>query len=146
MSQCACSGATKCVQADYAYPFLAHADDSSRRTALLMSSADGSVEIWAPTQNPAAGRALVANTSGISEGRGSPCTSTAGRWRLRAAAQNDYMVEAAMISQHGRASGQAVWNAARTSSTIHMALAGFHFFEAGLDAQGESRSHFATTS
>src|SRR5258706_905173 len=57
--------AARTVTADYSYPFLAHATLEPQNCTALWT-ADGKLEIWAPTQNPGAGRKEVATMLGIS--------------------------------------------------------------------------------
>ena len=60
--------AEKTVEAAYHYAFLAHANmEPQNCTAQLHES--GALELWAPTQNAAAGRGLISELLGISEQR-----------------------------------------------------------------------------
>jgi len=137
--------AHKVVAAAYAYPFLAHVDLEPQNCTAHYKR-DGSVEIWAPTQNPAPGRALVAATLGVDESRVTVhMTRVGGGFGRRL--KNDYMVEAAMISKMSGCPVKLLWN--RRQDVQHDAYrpAGFHYFKAGLTAQGRLgafRDHFVT--
>jgi isoquinoline 1-oxidoreductase beta subunit len=137
--------AHRVVEAEYAYPFLAHVDLEPQNCTAHVKR-DGSVELWAPTQNPAAGRKLVASTLGIDESRVTVhLTRVGGGFGRRL--HNDYMVEAAMISKRAGRPVKLLWN--RRQDIQHDAYrpAGFHYFKAGLTAEGRVdafRDHFVT--
>ena len=137
--------AHKVVEGAYAYPFLAHVDLEPQNCTAHYKR-DGSVEIWAPTQNPAPGRALVASTLGLSESRVTVhMTRVGGGFGRRL--KSDFMVEAAMISKMAGRPVKLLWN--RRQDIQHDAYrpAGFHYFKAGLTAQGKLaafRDHFVT--
>jgi isoquinoline 1-oxidoreductase beta subunit len=141
----ALSHAHRLVEAAYAYPFIAHADLEPQNCTAHYKR-DGSVEIWAPTQNPAPGRSLVASTLGISENRVTVhMTRVGGGFGRRL--KNDFMVEAAMISKMAGRPVKLLWN--RRQDLQHDAYrpAGFHYFKAGLTAAGRLdgfRDHFVT--
>ncbi|MDE2050618.1 MAG: xanthine dehydrogenase family protein molybdopterin-binding subunit, partial [Gammaproteobacteria bacterium] len=107
---------------------------------------DGSIEIWAPTQLPGAGRALVASTLGVDESKVTVhMTRVGGGFGRRL--KNDFMVEAAMISKMAGRPVKLLWN--RRQDIQHDAYrpAGFHYFKAGLTADGRLgafRDHFVT--
>ncbi len=137
--------AAKVLKATYSYPFLAHATLEPQNCTAHVRP-DGSVEIWAPTQNPGAGAHLVAQTLGIDPGKVkvhmTRCGGGFGR-RLN----NDYMVEAAMIAKRAGRAVKVLWD--RTQDFHHDAYrpAGFHAFTAGLAASGKPvafRDHFVT--
>ncbi|MFI5230235.1 MAG: molybdopterin cofactor-binding domain-containing protein, partial [Gemmatimonadales bacterium] len=59
----ALTSAVKTVEAAYFYPFIAHAPLEPQNTTARY--ADGKLEIWSPTQQPAGGLRLVAQTLGV---------------------------------------------------------------------------------
>jgi isoquinoline 1-oxidoreductase subunit beta len=139
------SHAHKVLEGAYSYPFLAHVDLEPQNCTAHYKR-DGSVEIWAPSQNPAPGRKLVADTLGIDEGRVTVhMTRVGGGFGRRL--KNDYMVEAAMISKMAGRPVKLLWN--RRQDIQHDAYrpGGFHYFKAGLTAEGRLsafRDHFVT--
>ncbi|HVS78308.1 MAG TPA: molybdopterin cofactor-binding domain-containing protein [Steroidobacteraceae bacterium] len=138
-------GVHKVLEAAYSYPFLAHVN-LEPQNCTAHCKRDGSVEIWAPTQNPAPGRKLVAATLGIDEDRVTVhMTRVGGGFGRRL--MNDYMAEAAMISKMAGRPVKLLWN--RRQDIQHDAYrpAGFHYFRAGLTAEGALtafQDHFVT--
>ncbi|MGH8287885.1 MAG: molybdopterin cofactor-binding domain-containing protein [Steroidobacteraceae bacterium] len=143
--EAALAHAHRVLEADYSYPFLAHADLEPQNCTAQVDR-DGSVEIWAPTQLPARGQKLVASALGVDESRVTVhLTRVGGGFGRRL--QGDYMVEAAMISKLAGRPVKLLWN--RRQDIQHDAYrpAGFHYFKAGLSAQGRIsafRDHFVT--
>jgi len=141
----ALAGAAKRVTADYEYPFLAHATLEPQNCTALFK--DGKVEIWAPTQMPQGGRVLVAKALGIPEDAITIHLMRIGGGFGRRL-QNDYMVQAAVIAQKIPGTPvKMVWSRADDFARDFYRPAGWHRFEAGIDAQGKLLAltdHFVT--
>jgi len=130
----ALKGAANVIEASYTYPFLAHATlEPMNCTAHVRGDR---AEIWAPTQTPEAGRALVARTLGLNESNITVhLTRSGGGFGRRLL--NDYMVEAAWISKLTGAPIKLVWNRAGDMQHDFYRPAGWHFLKGGLDENGK---------
>lgn len=141
----AIAGAAKVVKADYDYPFLAHATLEPQNCTALFQ--DGKLEIWAPSQAPAGGRADTAKFCGLSpDDLTIHLTRIGGGFGRRL--MNDYMVIAGQAAKALPGKPVKVLFD-RTDDLRHdfYRPAGWHRFTAGLDEKGALaalKDHFVT--
>ncbi len=142
--EAAFTAAKKVIEAAYSYPYISHATLEPQNC--LASVKDGAVEIWAPTQTPGSGQGLVAKTLGIPKEKVViHVTRIGGGFGRRL--MNDWMAEAAAISQRVGAPVKLTWT--REDDLRHdlYRAAGWHFFKGAVDAAGRIsawKDHFVT--
>jgi isoquinoline 1-oxidoreductase beta subunit len=137
------NAATK-VEAAYFYPIMSHSPLEPQNCTASVT--EGKAEIWAPTQNPGAGRGLVAKTLGIPpEAVTIHVTRSGGGFGRRLA--SDFIIQSVMISKMVGAPVKLLWDRRQDLQHDMYRPAGFHNFSAGVDAQGKLvtfRDHFVT--
>jgi isoquinoline 1-oxidoreductase beta subunit len=146
--------AAKIVEASYVFPLLAHAPLEPQNSTAHFK--DGKLEIWSPSQIPNPGQ--VAASAGIQAGDVLMHLVRAGGGFGRRL-NSDYDIEVAriarMVSDERVAAGMAtvpvklLWTREDDMHHDQYRPGGFHYFKAGLDAEGRMvafRDYVASTS
>ncbi len=144
--EAAFGAAAQVLEAEYSYPFLAHAAMEPMNCTALMH-ADGRLEMWAPSQTPQSGLTGVAEMLGMEAGQITVhITRMGGGFGRRLT--NDYMHQVAAIA--ARMPGtpvQLIWSREDDLRTDFYRPAGWHRLRAAVDADGRLTGfddHFIT--
>lgn len=142
----ALAGAARTVEASYRYPFISHASMEPQNCTAHFKPADGTLELWAPTQNPGAGQALVTSTFGIPKEKITLHIIRSGGGFGRRLS-SDFIVEAAAIAQKVNAPVKLTWTREDDLQHDHFRAGGFHHLRGGVDVNGKLvgwHNHFVT--
>ncbi|MDO8178206.1 MAG: molybdopterin-dependent oxidoreductase [Undibacterium sp.] len=138
--------ASKTLEAAYSYPFISHASFEPQNCTAWFKPADGTMELWAPTQNPGAGQNLVASVLNIPKEKITLHIMRSGGGFGRRLS-SDYVVEAAAIAQRVNAPVKLTWSREDDMRHDHYRAGGFHFLRGTVDAKGKLsawHNHFVT--
>jgi isoquinoline 1-oxidoreductase beta subunit len=138
--------AAKTVAATYVYPFLPHAPlEPQNCTAWIR---DDAAEIWAPSQVPGGGTKMVAEVCGLTpEQIVIHQTRVGGGFGRRL--YNDFVVEAAAISQRAGVAVKLQWTREDDFANDFYRAGGVHGLQASIDHDGRLsgwKNHFVTVS
>ena len=142
----ALKGAAKVVEASYSYPFLVHAPLEPMNTTAHVK-ADGTIEIWSPTQNPGSSFPMIQAAVGVPRDKVTLHMIRGGGGFGRRLS-SDFIVEAVAISkQAGNIPVKLLWTREDDMQHNPYRPGGYHNFKAGLDKDGKLiafTNHFVT--
>jgi isoquinoline 1-oxidoreductase beta subunit len=131
--EAAFQSAAKVVEADYVYPFISHTNMEPQNCTAHFH--DGIMEVWAPTQNPAAGANLINRVLDIPHDKiVLHMTRVGGGFGRRLFAEP--VVEAAAIAQRVPAPVKLTWSREDDMRHDLYRPGGLHFLKGAVDADG----------
>lgn len=131
--EAAIAGAERRVEAEYFYPFQAHAPMEPMNA--VADVRPGSCEIWAGTQNPNAAQAEAAKLLGLPESAVTVNVTLLGGGFGRRGPQ-DFVLDAVEASRAARAPVQVVWTRQDDMRQDYYHPVSLHRLKAGLDGSG----------
>lgn len=125
--------AAKVVEAEYLHPFISHTNLEPQNSTAHFH--DGVMEVWAPTQNPAAGVDLISRTLRIPRDKiVLHIMRSGGGFGRRLFAEP--VIEAAAVAQRVSAPVQLVWSREDDMRHDLYRPGGIHFLKGAIDADG----------
>ncbi|MVT12149.1 xanthine dehydrogenase family protein molybdopterin-binding subunit [Chitinophaga tropicalis] len=130
------SKAAKIVEAEYTFPYLAHAPMEPLNCTIKLE--DGKCEIWTGTQAPGLEQAAAAKILGLKPDQITVNTTfLGGGFGRRATAACDWVTEAAeIIKAHGKGTVKLVWSREDDTRGGYYRPAFLHRVKVGLNAEG----------
>jgi isoquinoline 1-oxidoreductase subunit beta len=131
----ALAAAAKTVEAEYHYPYLAHAPLEPQNCTAIFK--DGRLEMWSPTQTPIPALATVSKALDLpKENITIHLVRAGGSFGRRI--MNDFMAETAAIAQKMPGTPiKVTWTRTQDLQHDYYRSAGWHFLKGGVDAAGK---------